>query len=144
MALLEDLPVPKTFLGLGLAIVALPIAFPSLRPLWATAVKGGVKLYLEASGEAEAELVDALVACAVDKLVDAVAQPVEVRDARVPRIVSEFKAKARARSNRKGRGRQDRERIYDRHIATLKHRLAHVDGNPSAKPHLEEIGRSLG
>lgn len=143
MALLEDLPVPKSVLGLSLAIVALPFAFPSLRPLWATAVKGGVKLYLEANAEAQDGLIDTLVEGAFDQLVDAVAKPAEERDEKIPEIVSEFKAKARRRSNRKGRSPKDRELIYDRHMSKLRRRLADVGGNLPRNPHLEEIARGL-
>ncbi len=144
MALLEELPVPKSILGLSLAIVALPFAFPSVRPLWATAVKGGVKLYLEASGEAENEMIDTLVEGAIDQLIDAIAKPAEERDEKIPEIVSDFKAKARRRSNRKGRGPKDRELLYDRHMSKLRRRLARLDSNPSTQPHMEEIMKSVG
>jgi hypothetical protein len=143
VALLEDLPVPKSVLGLGLAIVALPFAFPSLRPLWGTAVKGGVKLYLEANAEAQDGLIDTLVEGAVDQLVDAIAKPVEERDEKIPEIVSNFKAKARRRSNRKGRAPKDRELLYDRHKSKLRCRLARLDNNPSTQPHMEEIMKSV-
>lgn len=144
MAVLEDLPVPKSVLGLSLAIVALPFAFPSLRPLWATAVKGGVKLYLEANAEAQAGLIDTLVESAVDQLIDAVAKPAEERDEKIPEIVSEFKDKARRRSNRKGRSPKDRDLLYDRHMSKLRRRLARLENNPSTQPHMEEIMKSVG
>lgn len=144
MAVLEDLPVPKSVLGLGLAVVALPFAFPSLRPLWATAVKGGVKLYLEANAEAQAGLIDTLVESAVDQLVDAVAKPAGERDKKIPEIVSEFKDKARRRSNRKGRSLKDRDLLYDRHMSKLRRRLARLENNPSTQPHMEEIMKSVG
>jgi hypothetical protein len=144
VALLEDLPVPKSVLGLGLGVVALPFAFPSLRPLWATAVKGGVKLYLEANAEAQDGLIDTLVESAVDQLVDAAAKPAGERDKKIPEIVSEFKDKARRRSNRKGRSPKDRDLLYDRHMSKLRRRLARLENNPSTQPHMEEIMKSVG
>lgn len=144
MALLEDLSVPKSVLGLSLAIVALPFAFPSFRPLWATAVKGGVKLYLEANAEAQDGLIDTLVEGAVDQLVDAVAKPAEERDEKIPEIVSDFKDKARRRSNRKGRSPKDRELLYDRHMSKLRRKVARLGNNPSTQPHMEEIMKSVG
>jgi hypothetical protein len=120
-----------TFLGVGL-VLAIPMAFPSLRPQWAAAIKTGVKLYLEASDEAEGDLIDSLAEDAIDQIVAAIAQPVEARDHKVSQVVSAYKAKARARADRWSRSDEGRRRRYSRHIVKLRdkvsRRQARADG----------------
>ncbi|RTL85994.1 MAG: hypothetical protein EKK29_10800 [Hyphomicrobiales bacterium] len=120
MAAVEDLFKSNLPIALGLGLtVALPAIFPSLRPRWSAAIKTGVKLYLEASGEAEVDLIDSLAEGALDQLAALIARPAEKLDDKVTHVVSAYKAKARARSHRWGFSEEDRRKRYDRHIAKL-------------------------
>jgi hypothetical protein len=112
--------------GLGVAAAVLSGLLPNARPALRSAVKFGVDLFLESEGEAEAELIQSLVAATMhgirEDLSKTHSEP-ERRDA-VEARVENFKRQARIRARRWGSDQQDRHRRYHRHLARLETTLA--------------------
>jgi hypothetical protein len=125
MAVVEDLAkggrIPLLALGL---LVVVPLAFPSLRPAWAGAIKTGAKLYFEAQGDVDDEIMDHLAQKAVDLIADAIAgYPPEERPEAVAGIVDSYSKKARARADRRGRDERGRKARYHRHLSRLRRKV---------------------
>ncbi len=114
---------PVELLGVG-ALLAAPLASPSIRPQWTAAAKEIVKLFLEAEFDAQGDLIDALAETTVEQLVALLAAPPAARGRKAARIASHFKRKARGRANRWGRSDGERAERYRDHIAALKRRLS--------------------
>jgi hypothetical protein len=113
-------------LGLGVAAAVLSELLPNARPLIQSAIKFGADLFLEAEGEAEAELIQSLVSATMhgirQDLSQARSEP-ERREA-VQARVEHFKQQARVRARRWGSDHQDRHRRYRRHVVRLEASLA--------------------
>lgn len=126
MALLDDIVKgnPVTAIGIGAAVIAVPVLFPSLRPQWAVAMKGAAKLFLDAEDGAEGDIIDSLARKAVDQLVDAIAhhEP-ERRHATAAAVIANYRHRAQARADRFGYGEKDRAARFDRHMARLRHKV---------------------
>ena len=65
---------PVTFVGIGVATLALPYLFPALRPQVAAVLKSGAKLFLEAEIGADNQVLDSLVDSTVDRLLNVTAK----------------------------------------------------------------------
>ncbi len=126
MALLEDAfkGRPLVVAGLGLLGLVLPLGVPFLRKRWVAALTEGVKLYLEASGEAEIELMDALAEFALGRLVEALARPKDEHEERIEHVITKYKKRARARSDRWAKTETGREARYQQHISHLRSKVA--------------------
>lgn len=123
MAFVEDIvkTEPAAAIGFGVLVLAFPFLFPGLRSQWAEAVKGGAKLFFEAEGGAEGEIMDRLADAAVDDVVKDLSQgSKEERRQAATADIRKFKALARRRSDRHGWDDQDREARYDRHLGKLR------------------------
>ncbi|RTL80096.1 MAG: hypothetical protein EKK29_20150 [Hyphomicrobiales bacterium] len=118
MGLLEDAFKGRSLdlTGLGLLALVLPLGIPSLRKGWESVLAEGVKLYLEASGEAEIELVDDLAEFTLGQPVQALAKPKDEHEERVEHVIAKYKKRARARSSRWARTEARREARYQQHI----------------------------
>jgi hypothetical protein len=126
MALLDDVlkPNPAAAVGLGVLALALPVAFPALRPQLAAVAKAGIKLFLEAEFGASGELMDRFVDETVDALLQVTSSGTEAERKRAAEAaVHEFKATARRRARRHGWDEEDARRRYDRQLAKLRRRL---------------------
>ncbi|MGH1574237.1 hypothetical protein ACRAWG_30845 [Methylobacterium sp. P31] len=138
---------PITAIGIGAAVVAVPVLFPSLRPQWAAAVKGGTKLFLEAEGGAEGDIIDGLAEKAIDQLVDAIAhhEPEQRREAAAA-VISGYKRQARARADRHGYDEKDRAARFHRHMARLRHKVArrHARASDDKKASWDRIATMIG
>jgi predicted exporter len=116
-----------TLLGLGILAAASQIALPSLRKRWASALKSGTKLFLEAEIEAHNAMVDRLVDTTVDRLLYMTARGSEdERKAAAEGIVCQFKESARARAQRSGWDVRDAEMRYYRGVRELRRRISEV------------------
>ncbi len=116
---------PITAIGIGAAVVAVPVLFPSLRPQWAAAVKGGTKLFLEAEGGAEGDIIDGLAEKAIDQLVDVIAhREPEQRHEAAAAVIASYRRQARARADRHGYDEKDCAARLHRHMARLRHKVA--------------------
>ncbi len=148
MALLEDAFKGRSLevTGLGLLALVLPLGIPSLRKGWVSVLTGGVKLYLEASGEAEIELIDDLAEFALGQLVQGLARPKDEREERVKDVISKYKKRARARSNRWARTETGREAHYQRHISDLRSKVARRQASASGEKQAEweRVWRKMG
>ena len=128
MALVDDLLKgnPVAALGLGAAALAVPILFPSVRPQWAAAVKGGAKIFLEAEGGAEGDIIDNLAEKAIDQLADAMSRDTpEERKQASATVIANYKRRARTRADRFGRNGKDRDARFERHMARLRRKISH-------------------
>jgi len=126
MAIVEDLAKGNRIplLGIGLLVIMVPFAFPSLRPAWAGMIKTGAKLYLEAEGDVDDAIMDRLAQNAVDLISDAIAgHPSEERSKAVAGIVDNYRKKARARADRHGRDEHGRKARYHRHLSRLRRKV---------------------
>ena len=114
------------FAGLALASLALPELLPNVRPTLRSAIKLGLGLLAESELEAEAELVETLVAAAMDGIRQDLSQPTTgtERSEAVQKRVEHFKHQARTRAQRWARNAEDRHRRYRRHVAKLQSSLA--------------------
>ncbi len=148
VALLEDALKSRslTFTGLGLLALALSLGFPSLRKQWVAVLTEGVKLYFEASGEAEVELTEQLAEFALSRLVQALTKPEEERKERVKHVITRYKKRARARSNRWGRTETGREARYQQHISHLRSKVARRHASASGEKQIawEGVLRQIG
>ncbi|MEZ0167806.1 hypothetical protein [Microvirga sp. TS319] len=137
---------PGPILGLGLVALAVPVVLPSLRPQWATAVKAGAKLFFDAEGGAEGDIISHIAEKAIDQLADAVAHgtPKE-RDDAVAGIITAYEGKARARSNRLGWGERDCQARYERHLSCLRRAVSrrHVAASGEPRKAWERIATRL-
>lgn len=107
--------------GLGVAAAVLSDLLPNAKPLIQSAIKFGADLFLEAEGEAEAELIQSLVSATMRGFrqdLSEVRNEPERREA-VEARVEDFKRQARTRARRWGSDQQDRHRRYRRHINRL-------------------------
>src|SRR6516162_9181672 len=103
--------------GLGIVGLAIPLFVPGLRPQFASVVKAGTKLFLEAELGADDELTDRLVDAAVDALVGASSRGSDAdRSQHAEREVSRFVSAARTAAHRRGWDEHDVERRYHRHL----------------------------
>jgi hypothetical protein len=148
MAIGEDVlkAAPGPAVAVGLAILAIPVLFPMLRPSWAAALKAGAKLFLEAEAGAEGEIIDGLAESAIAELADAVANlPPEERDRSTGAILGAYKSRARQRARRLGWSERDRQARYHRHIDRLRRAAAHhSDGSSgAARQAWDEVGALL-
>lgn len=148
MALLEDAfkGRPLVVAGLGLLALALPLGIPSLRKRWVAALGEGVKLYLEASGEAEIELMDTLAEFALGQFVEALAQPKDEHEQRIEHVITKYKNRAHARSNRWARTETGREARYQQHISHLRSKVAgrHASAAGEKQAAWEGVLRKMG
>jgi hypothetical protein len=148
MAIGEDIlkAAPGQALAVGLAILAIPVLFPMLRPRWAAAVKAGAKLFLEAEVGAEDEIIGGLAESAIVELADAVASLPKEGDRSTGAIVRAYTSKARERARRLGWSERDREARYRRHIDRLRRAAAHHSDASSgaARQAWDEVGALLG
>ncbi len=119
--------------GLGLLALALPLGLPSLRKRWVSVLAEGVKLYLEASGEVEIELIDNLAEFALGQLVEALAKPKDEHEERVQHVVTKYKKRARARSDRWARTETGREARYQQHMSRLRSKVARRHASASGE-----------
>jgi hypothetical protein len=131
--------------AVGAAVLILPRLFPSLAPPLRTVIKSGLKLFVEAEGEAEGGLIDLLVGQTVDALLGTLDAPgtAEQRRHAARQTMRRFEAAARGRSRRWGHDHDDRVRRYERHLTHLRRALAQVEQQrPAAE--LEMIGEAVG
>ncbi len=138
MALLEDALKGRALsaTGLGLMALVLPLAIPSSRKRWVPLLAEGVKLYLEASGEAEIELTDHLAEFALSRLAEALATPKNEHEQRVEHVLTKYKKRARARSNRWARTETGRQARYQQHISSLRSKVARQHAKASGEKQL--------
>ena len=125
---LEDLTKPNLvlLLGLGALSVAVPKMLPEMRPTVKSAIKFGLALFSESEGEAEADLIQSLVAATLAQIQKELSGPGSEpeRRARVRRNIARFKDKARKRADRWASDEPGRRRSYRRHVAGLESALA--------------------
>ena len=114
------------FAGLALASLALSDLLPNVRPTLRSAIKLGIGLLAESELEAEAELVEALVAATMGGIRQDLSQPTTgtERSEAVQKRVEHFKQQARIRARRWARDAEDHHRRYRRHVAKLESSLA--------------------
>ena len=114
------------FAGLGLASLVLTGLLPNLRPAVGSAIKFGIDLLTESELEAEAELIDALVAAAIEGIRKDLSKPgtAPERSNAVGKRIEHFKHQARTRARRWAADHDDRDRRYRRHVATQEASLA--------------------
>ena len=124
----EDLTKPNlaTVVGLGLLTAVLPKLLPEMRPGLRSAIRFGLTLFAESEQEAEAELMQSLVAGTVDQIRAILVGPESEPERRgaVRQTVRHFKRQAKRRASRWGRDELSRRRCYDRHVARLETALA--------------------
>ena len=133
-------------LGLGVLGLALPLLFPALRPQFASFVKSGAKLFLEAELGAEGALADRLVDAAVDALAGASSHGSdEHRKERTEHEIDRFVSAACAAAQRRGWDEEDAERRYRRHVAKLDSALsqARYRAHPSQRAALDHAHEKL-
>jgi hypothetical protein len=108
-----------TLLALAVTAIVLPELVPSLRPAVKSAVKIGLALLTES--EAEAELIESLVSTTAEQIKRELSEPLPEAERRhaVRQRIRRFQRKARARSQRWGKGHEGREHSYRRHVAKL-------------------------
>jgi hypothetical protein len=127
-----------TLAGLGVLSLALPSLLPQLRPAAVSAIKAGLTLFTESEAEAEAELIESLVAFTAARIREALASDAgeAERRHRVRRSIEHFKRHARKRAQRWGGDEPGRKRSYQRHIARLETTLA--EQKQEAPPHQQD------
>jgi len=133
-------------LGLGVLGLALPLLFPALRPQFASFVKSGAKLFLEAELGAEGALADRLVDAAVDALAGASSHGSDDhRKERTEHEIDRFVSAACAAAQRRGWDEEDAERRYRRHVAKLDSALsqARYRAHPSQRAALDHAHEKL-
>lgn len=126
--------------------LAVPIFFPALRPPFASLLKAGAKLAIEAEFEADDALADRLVDTAVSALLHVKSQDSE-KDLRrrSEATVDRFLTVARASARRRGWNEQDVTHRYRKRITKLDHAIsrAHRRARPPQRTALEHASELL-
>jgi hypothetical protein len=115
-----------TVAGLVLFSAALPALLPNMRPGLKSAIKAGIDLLTESELEAEAELIDSLIAMTmrgIQQDFSKSATEPELQEA-VQKRVHHFKREANTRARRWAADQHDHHARYRRHLARLESSLA--------------------
>lgn len=123
MPMLEDAlkANPVMLVGVGVLALALPVAFPSLRPQFAAVLKSGVSLFFEAEAGAEGDIIEKLAETTADHLIDIMAGggSKEEKQRAADVEIDRYKELARHRARKHGWSDEDRKARYHRHLAKL-------------------------
>jgi hypothetical protein len=137
---------PLQLIGVGVLGLAVPIFFPALRPSFASLLKAGAKLALEAEFDADNVLADRLVDAAVDSLLRVTPQDSE-KDLghKSEATLNRFLAAAHASSVRRGWDAQDVAHRYHKRLSKLDHAIsrAYRGARAPQRTTLEHASRML-
>jgi hypothetical protein len=138
---IEDLAKPNliAIAGLGLLAVALPEFVPSLRPALKSALKIGISLVAESQGEAEVELMQALVSATLKAIDAELSKPAEEDERReaVKHHIRKFQHRAKNRAARWNSDEHQCHHSYRRQIARLQSGL--VERKQHVGPRRQQI-----
>ncbi|MGH1570944.1 hypothetical protein ACRAWG_10000 [Methylobacterium sp. P31] len=110
-------------------------------------MKGGAKIFFEAEGGAEGDIIDNLAEKAVDQLADAMARDTpEERKQASAAVIASYKRRARARADRLGGNGRDRDARFDRHMARLRRKISHrhTKATNDERAHWAHVERLVG